>query len=39
MQRARTRPSLTDPTPWSVSLALAWAAVACGLALASVLFV
>jgi len=39
MHPVHRRPSLSDPTPWSVGVALAWAAMACGLAIASVLFV
>jgi hypothetical protein len=39
MQRSRRNPSLSDSSPWSVGAALAWAAVACGLALAGALFV
>jgi hypothetical protein len=39
MHRSHRGPSLTDPTPWSMSAALAWAATACGLALAGFLFV
>jgi hypothetical protein len=36
MHSARRGPSLTDPTPWSVGVALACAIAACGLAIASV---